>query len=82
MPKLITICLMPEQQEQLEKIRDTHKNAYMRERAAAILKVAQGMSPRHVALNGLLKTRKPDTVYDWIERFLSEGITGLSLDYQ
>jgi hypothetical protein len=82
MPELITICLMPEQEEQLKQIRDTHKDAYMRERAAAIIKVAQGMSPRQVALNGLLKTRKPDTVYDWIERFQSEGIVGLSVDYQ
>lgn len=77
MPKLIDICLMPEQEEQLKQIRDTHKNAYMRERAAAILKIAQGISPHQVALNGLLKTRKPDTVYDWVERFQSEGIPGL-----
>jgi len=77
MPKLITICLMPEQEEQLKQIRDTHKDAYMRERAAAIIKVAQGISPRQVALNGLLKTRKPDTVRDWVRRFQSEGIAGL-----
>ena len=77
MPKLITVCLMPEQEEQLKQIRDTHKDAYMRERAAAIIKVAQGISPRRVALTGLLKTRKPDTVRDWIKRFLSEGIAGL-----
>jgi len=68
---------MPEQEEQLKHIRDTHKDAYMRERAAAILKVAQGMSPHQVALNGLLKTRKPDTVYDWIKRFQSKGVAGL-----
>ena len=53
MPKLITLCLMPEQEEQLKQIRDTHKDAYMRERAAAIIKVSQGMSPRQVALTGL-----------------------------
>ena len=68
---------MPEQEEQLKQIRDTHKDAYMRERAAAIIKVAQGMSLRQVALNGLLKTRKPDTVRDWVKRFLSECIAGL-----
>ena len=38
MPKLITICLTEEQQEQLEQIRDTDKRPYMRERAAALLK--------------------------------------------
>ena len=79
MPKITTICLMPEQEEQLEQIRDTHKDAYMRERAAAILKVSQGVSPRQVALTGLLKPRKPDTVRDWVKRLQSEGIAGLSV---
>lgn len=77
MPKLLTLCLMPEQEEQLKQIRDTHEKAYMRERASAILKVAQGISPRQVALTGLLKARKPDTVYVWLKRYLSEGIAGL-----
>ncbi len=79
MPKLITLCLMPEQEKQLEQIRDTHKSAYMRERTAAILKISQGISPRQVALTGLLKPRKPDTVYDWVNRYQSEGIAGLSV---
>jgi transposase len=77
MPKLITICLTPEQQEQLERIRDTDKRPYMRERAAAMLKIAEGASPRQVALNGLLKPRQPDTVYDWLHRYQQEGIAGL-----
>ena len=79
MPKLITFCLTPEQEEQLEQIRDTHKDAYMRERAAAILKVSQGVSPRQVALTGLLKPRKPDTVRDWVNRYQAEGIAGLAV---
>ena len=53
MPKLITFCLDPEQQKQLEQIRDTDKRPYMRERAAAMLKIAEGISPRQVALNGI-----------------------------
>jgi transposase len=77
MPKLLTVCLTPEQQEQLEHIRDTDKHPYMRERASAILKVAEGISGRQVALDGLLKQRKPDTIYDWVERYQSEGIAGL-----
>ena len=77
MPELITICLTPEQQEQLEQIRDTDKRPYMRERAAAMLKIAEGASPRQVALHGLLKPRKPDTIYDWLHRYEAEGINGL-----
>lgn len=77
MPKLITICLAEEQQEQLEQIRDTDQRPYMRERAAVVLKIAEGITPRQVALNGLLKPRKPDTVYDWVDRYQQEGIAGL-----
>ena len=77
MSKLITVCLTPDSQEQLKQIRDTDKCPYMRERATAILKIAEGMSGRQVALNGLLKARKPDTVYDWVKRYQSEGIAGL-----
>ena len=77
MSELITICLTPEQQKQLERIRDTDKHPYMRERAAAMLKIAEGVSARQVALNGLLKPRKPDTVRDWAKRYKAKGITGL-----
>lgn len=77
MPNLITICLTSEQQKQLEQIRDTDKSPYMRERATAILKIANGMSGRRVALNGLLKKRKPDAIYDWVHRYQKEGIKGL-----
>ncbi len=50
MPKVITVCLTPESQEQLKQIRDTDKCPYMRERATAILKIAEGMSGCQVAL--------------------------------
>ncbi len=79
MPKLITICLLEEQQEQLEQIRDTDKRPYMRERSAAMLKISEGISPRQVALNGLHKSRQPDTVYDWVARYQAEGIAGLPI---
>jgi transposase len=77
MPKVITVCLIPEQQKTLEQIRDTDRRPYMRERAAAMLKIAEGITPRQVALNGLHKPRKPDTVYDWLHRYQQDGIAGL-----
>ncbi len=49
MPELITICLTEQQEQQLEHLRDTDKRPYMRERAAAVLKIAEGISPRQVA---------------------------------
>jgi transposase len=49
----------------------------MRERAAAMLKVANGHSGRDVALNGLYKERDPDTIYSWVRRYQAEGVPGL-----
>ncbi len=79
MPRIIKICLMPEQQKQLEQIRDNDKRPYMRERTTALLKISSGISGRQVALKGLYKPRKPDTVYDWVKRYQAEGIAGLSI---
>lgn len=71
------LALSDAQRQALEQTRDHHAKPYMREHAAAILKVASGDSIRHVALSGLLKPRHPDTVRAWIRRFQAEGIAGL-----
>jgi transposase len=57
--------------------RDHDPRPYVRERAAAILKVADGRTPHWVAKNGLLRPRDPDTVYSWLAIFKAEGIKGL-----
>ncbi len=77
MAKRHTLDLTDEQKETLFKLRDSGNPAYLRERSAAMLKIAAGMSPHKVALNGLLKKRKPDTVYHWLCRFREQGISGL-----
>jgi transposase len=50
-----------------------------RERAAALLKIADGMRPTEVARVGFLLPRDPNTVYDWLNCWLAEGIDGLSI---
>ena len=79
MPAPLEINLTPEEQEALETVRDTHPKAYMRERAAAILKVAAGMSGLQVSQAGLLKQRDPDTIFRWVQRYRTEGIRGLEI---
>ncbi len=79
MAKPLTINLTPEQRHELEYARDHHELAYVRERASSILKIADGMSGRQVALRGLLKRRKSDTVYDWFHRYQAEGLAGLKI---
>jgi transposase len=75
----LTISLTPEQRSELEAMRDHHPLPYMRERATAILKIAEGQSGRQVAQTGLLKRRHKTTVYEWVERYEAEGIDGLTL---
>jgi transposase len=58
-------------------MRDNADKAYLRERAAAMLKIAEGMSSHAVSQHGLLRQRKPDTVYEWLNRYEAEGIDGL-----
>lgn len=67
------------ERQELTELRDHGPKAYLRERAAALLKVADGTPAARVARAGLLRPRKPDTVYAWIDRFLDAGIAGLQL---
>ena len=79
MPKVYRLSLSTAQKAELEQVRDRHEKAYLRERAAAILKVAQGQSLRQVAYQGLLKRRAPETVKGWCERYLADGVAGLKV---
>ena len=77
MPKRRYLELDAAKRKELEQVRDKHPKAYMREKACALLKVADGMSGHAVAKQGILKPRDPDTVYAWIKRYESSGIEGL-----
>ncbi len=67
------------ERRELEHLRDHSPKAYVRERAAGILKVAAGQEPEQVAESGLLKRRHRDTLYRWLERYVAEGFSGLSV---
>ncbi len=69
--------LSPKERARLRRFRDRHPVPYLRERATAILKIADGNSPHWVAKHGLLKPRRPDTVYEWIRRYMRLGVSGL-----
>ena len=71
------LTLTSEQKQELTKLRDQTKYEYVRERCAALLKIAGGQSPHWVALQGLLKPRDPDTVYHWLNIYEAEGLAGL-----
>jgi hypothetical protein len=69
--------LSDQQRRELEQARDHHAKAYVRERAAAVLRVSAGRSIRDVAANGALKERHRDTVCGWVHRYEVEGLAGL-----
>jgi hypothetical protein len=71
------LTLTEEQRQELLQLRDHDARPYVRERGAAILKIAEGQSPHRVARSGLLKPRDPDTLYAWLDRYQAEGVAGL-----
>jgi hypothetical protein len=72
-----TLTLSEEQRITLEEMRDHHPKAYLRQRAAALLKIAAGDSPNWVANFGLHKKIEVDQIYTWLDRYQSCGIAGL-----
>lgn len=72
-----SIALTPAQRATLLDLSEKASKAYLRERAAAILQVADGTPAAAVARSGLVRSRKPDTVYAWLNRFQDEGVAGL-----
>jgi Helix-turn-helix domain len=63
----------------LEEAVRRHPKAYARERAAALLKVADRSSALWVAGHGLLRQRSADTVYGWLDRYEAEGLAVLTI---
>lgn len=75
----LQIFLTDIQFSELESAVVRHPKSYMRERASAILKLHSGISGVDIASKGLLRKRRKNTVYDWINRYKSEGLTGLEI---
>jgi hypothetical protein len=72
-----TLILTEEQCQELLRLRDHDHRPYVRERGAALLKIADGQAPHRVARQGLLKPRDPDTVYAWLDHYQASGVEGL-----
>lgn len=71
------ISLTDEQRAELENARKHHPKPYMREKCAAILKVADGQSCKEVAASGLVNAHAPDTISDWLKTYLEKGLQAL-----
>ena len=71
------LVLTEEARAALVRGRDRAPRPYFRERCAALLKIAAGESARQVALAGLGKRRKPDTVRAWLAAYRAGELAGL-----
>lgn len=76
-----TLTLTAEEKQALIDHRDHDPRPYVRERCAALLKIASGRVPYWVAKHGLLKQRHPDAVYGWLNNYEVEGLAGI-IGYQ
>lgn len=72
-----TLSLTDTQRQELVDARDHDPRPYVRERCAAMVKIADGHTPHSVAQQGLLKPRDPDTVYGWLSHYQHAGLPGL-----
>ncbi len=72
-----TLLLTDVQRQELEHHRDHDSRPYVRERCAAMLKIADHQTPHQVAQHGLLKRRDPDTIYAWLTAYQAAGCAGL-----
>jgi hypothetical protein len=72
-----TLALSDDECAALLYHRDHDPKPYVRERCAALLKIAAGDSPYAVANAGLLRQRDPDTVYAWLDYYQEQGLPGL-----
>jgi len=79
MPGKLKIELTESQRAELRDVCDHDGLPYMRERAAAILKIADGFSGREVALHRLNRPHWQDTIYEWVERYQAHGLAGLKI---
>lgn len=78
MPKQLNISLSQQQRSELRAARDHHAKAYVREKAAAILKMADDhLSALEVAQHRLLKRRDDNTVRGWLRCYQRGGLTAL-----
>lgn len=73
-----TLTLTDAQRVELIDLRDHHPRPAVRERCAALLKVAEGHSPHWVARHGWLRERDPDTLYAWLDRYAEEGAASVT----
>jgi len=79
MGRTCVLELTPRQRQVLTRVRAHHPKPHRREKAAALLKIADGWQVRDVARLGLLCPRARNTVSAWVARYQARGLAGLKV---
>lgn len=77
--RLPLLMLSDSDRAELTHLRDHAAKPYLRESAAALLKLADGATLQQVAERGLLKRHSRHTVARWLNRYLAGGLVALSV---
>jgi hypothetical protein len=72
-----TTVLSAEQRRTLERARDHHRLASVRERATAVLLVADGQSLGQVARDGFARPKKRETIGTWLDWYEAGGLDAM-----
>jgi len=73
------LVVSAEQRSALVQMRDHAAKPYLRERAAAVLTVADGQAVEVVAQAGLLRRWDRHALAVWLKRFEAAGVAGLAI---
>ncbi len=79
MPKRLIPALSQVQFAELEDLQKHSPKPYLRERASAILKLANKQTATAIAQDGLLQKRHRETVSTWFHRYEAQGVEGLAI---
>jgi len=77
MPKRRYLRLSESERAELEQALRRDERAYMRERASALIQIADGRSSYWVSQHGLLRRRNRKTVIAWLNAYEKGGIAAL-----
>lgn len=77
MPKTRMLRILRETYEELVYAAEHHPKPHVREKAAALVKIADGIPAARVATTYGLVVRHPDTLYGWMTAVERAGIAGL-----
>ena len=77
MPKRRYLKLDEVQRAELERVIRRDRRPYMRERAWALMQIADGKSGHWVSQSGLARKREPDTVMAWLNAYQDGGVDAL-----